>query len=242
VKSRCSSAFRCLLLHVGFLGWQTVAGQLSPWLLSQQERFTSWYGAPAVRTTQTATVDRCRNSSPAEQDFKPPAGLSAYLHYETCSQLGVSGKSPVSGEWLRSIASSYIWQVLQLRSPSTANTSTRISAQSTPLTIIMDTEKNTAPCFKHSAGVSKPSALVAVLRAVQYVVSILALVFVSCAIDRNILVPGVTSEEKVLAVSVSPIWLPAYRQADNEGLVCGGVHCPPLPLRRAIPSSCGRHR
>jgi hypothetical protein len=69
----------------------------------------------------------------------------------------------------------------------------------------MDTEKNTAPCSKHSAGVIKPSALVAVLRAVQYVVSILALVFVSCAIDRNILVPGVTSEEKVLAVSVSPV-------------------------------------
>jgi hypothetical protein len=69
----------------------------------------------------------------------------------------------------------------------------------------MDTEKNTAPCFKHSAGLSKPSTLVTVLRAVQHVVSILALVFVSCAIDRNILVPGVTSEEKVLAVSVSQV-------------------------------------
>ncbi|KPI36502.1 uncharacterized protein AB675_4419 [Cyphellophora attinorum] len=65
----------------------------------------------------------------------------------------------------------------------------------------MDAEKNSALCFKHSAGVSKPSAFVTVLRGVQYVVSILALVFVSCAIDRNILVPGVTSEEKILAVS-----------------------------------------
>jgi hypothetical protein len=67
----------------------------------------------------------------------------------------------------------------------------------------MDVEKNGALSRKHIAGAVRPPTTITILRAVQYVVSILALMFVSCAIDRNILVPGVTTEEKVLAASVS---------------------------------------
>lgn len=48
-----------------------------------------------------------------------------------------------------------------------------------------------------------PSPYLNVIRIIQYIFSTIALVFVACAIDRNILVPGVTTEEIVLCASVS---------------------------------------
>jgi hypothetical protein len=50
---------------------------------------------------------------------------------------------------------------------------------------------------------SDPPVFITIIRAAQYIWSIIALVFISCAIDRNILVPGVSADEKVLGVSVS---------------------------------------
>ena len=41
------------------------------------------------------------------------------------------------------------------------------------------------------------------VRAVQLVISTIGLVFICCAVDRNILVPGVTAEEQALIASVS---------------------------------------
>ncbi|KAK5059985.1 hypothetical protein LTR84_009868 [Exophiala bonariae] len=46
-----------------------------------------------------------------------------------------------------------------------------------------------------------PPVIITVIRAAQYIWSVIALVFISCAIDRNILVPGVSADEKVLGAS-----------------------------------------
>ena len=41
------------------------------------------------------------------------------------------------------------------------------------------------------------------LRAAQHVFATITVAFVACAIDRNIVMPGVTGEEKALCASVS---------------------------------------
>ncbi|KAK2006269.1 hypothetical protein LZ32DRAFT_663757 [Colletotrichum eremochloae] len=58
-----------------------------------------------------------------------------------------------------------------------------------------DSEKQ----YQHPPPVSVPTqpAAISFLRVAQYTLTSLSLVFVACAIDRNILVPGVTSEEIV---------------------------------------------
>lgn len=42
------------------------------------------------------------------------------------------------------------------------------------------------------------------LRAVQHIFATVAISFIACAIDRNILVPGISAEEKALLASVNP--------------------------------------
>lgn len=58
------------------------------------------------------------------------------------------------------------------------------------------------PKARHAVTNGAPLALT-VVRAAQYVWSVIALVFICCAIDRNILVPGVSADEKALGASVS---------------------------------------
>jgi len=50
--------------------------------------------------------------------------------------------------------------------------------------------------YSPSTRASQPAAI-AFLRVAQYISTTIALVFIACAIDRNILVPGVTTEEIV---------------------------------------------
>ncbi|KAK4956011.1 hypothetical protein LTR10_006951 [Elasticomyces elasticus] len=45
-------------------------------------------------------------------------------------------------------------------------------------------------------------AAIKVLRGVQYATLIVSLAFICCAVDRNILAPGVTADEKALCASV----------------------------------------
>ncbi|KAF6834201.1 hypothetical protein CMUS01_06226 [Colletotrichum musicola] len=73
-----------------------------------------------------------------------------------------------------------------------------------------DSEKQ----FHHSSSSShagQPTA-VGFLRVAQYVSTILSLVFIACAIDRNILIPGVTSEEIVncTATVIAALVLPFH--------------------------------
>lgn len=49
----------------------------------------------------------------------------------------------------------------------------------------------------------RQSTALKAVRAAQYVWCIITIAFVACAIDRNILIPGVTADEKALAASVS---------------------------------------
>lgn len=41
------------------------------------------------------------------------------------------------------------------------------------------------------------------IRALQHVMSTISLVFIACAVDRNILQPGVSTEEQAIIASVS---------------------------------------
>lgn len=70
----------------------------------------------------------------------------------------------------------------------------------------MDSEKqfqDLEPVKPHPVTVIRDAPLsIKLVRTVQYTCSTVSLVTIACAIDRNILVPGVSAEEKALVVSV----------------------------------------
>lgn len=69
----------------------------------------------------------------------------------------------------------------------------------------MDTEKQSFDSINktdYPVTASCPSGL-KYLRAAQHVFATIAISFIACAIDRNILLPGISSEEKAILSSVS---------------------------------------
>jgi hypothetical protein len=69
----------------------------------------------------------------------------------------------------------------------------------------MDAEKQSFDLINknnYPATASGPSGL-KYFRAAQHVFATIAISFIACAIDRNVLMPGITSEEKAILASVS---------------------------------------
>lgn len=70
----------------------------------------------------------------------------------------------------------------------------------------MDAEKQSVDSVNKTQYPSAPTghSSLKYLRAVQQIFATVAISFIACAIDRNILVPGISAEEKALLASVNP--------------------------------------
>jgi hypothetical protein len=90
-----------------------------------------------------------------------------------------------------------------------------------------------------SAPITDKPTVTTVLRVGQYILSTATLILVACAIDRNVLSPGVSSEEIVACASVSLnselVRSPSVRTHINVRSVCYSSSSHPLLLLEPQP-------